>query len=71
MDISKVYDLSNSSATIEIPYTISGYGIKTMEWYLDGELINSNNSEDIITDSIANKTKYLTINGLNSGIHTL
>lgn len=71
MDISLVYDCSKGEQILTIPYTLSGQGTKTMEWYLDGDLIQFNVSEDEITDSLVSKTKYITFNNLDSGVHHL
>ena len=38
LNISKVYDLSSAtSLNMEVLFNISGYGTKTVEWYIDGE----------------------------------
>ena len=39
-DISKVYDLSAGSQTMEIPFTVKGTGAKIVEWYLDGQMLD-------------------------------
>lgn len=70
LDISKTYD-STADANIEIPYSISGSGIKTMEWYLDGVLIPYVKAEDEITEIETSRIKYISIEGLSQGIHNI
>lgn len=72
MDISKVYNLlDNPNSTVEIPYTVSGYGTKIMEWYLDGELLDFIRVEDEIVDTISSRTKYISLASLNQGAHSI
>lgn len=70
LDISNTYD-STADANIEIPYSISGSGIKTMEWYLDGVLIPYVKAEDEITEIETSRIKYISIEGLSQGIHNI
>ena len=70
-DISRIYDLSTGSKTAEVSYTISGYGTKIMEWYLDGVKLPFVKSEDEIVDVLATKTKYITLTNLQQGVHSL
>ena len=70
-DISRTYDLSTGSKTAEVSYTISGYGTKIMEWYLDGVKLPFVKSEDEIVDVLATKTKYITLANLQQGVHSL
>lgn len=67
-DISRLHDLSAVSQ-IEVPFSISGYGAKTMEWYLDGELLPFVRTEDEITEAETTRTKYIPIEGLTQGTH--
>ena len=56
-DISQSYDLvSSPAATAAIPYQISGYGTKIMEWYLDGTLLDYIKVEDEIVDVSTTRT---------------
>lgn len=71
MDISKVYDLSSGSKTVELFFTVSGYGTKTVEWFLDGEQLPFVKSEDEVVDVTSERPKYIEISNLASGIHTL
>lgn len=69
-DISRPHDLS-TTAQIEVPYSISGYGAKTMEWYLDGEQLPFVRNEDEITEAATTRTKYIQIEGLAQGAHSV
>lgn len=71
-DISHVYDVANNpEATAAIPYTVSGYGTKVMEWYLDGALLDYVKVEDEIVDVSTTRTKYISLANLSQGIHNL
>ena len=71
MNISTVYDLSKGSKTLEVPFSVSGYGTKTVEWYLDGEKLPFVKVEDEIVDVSAARTKYITLSNLQQGRHSL
>lgn len=71
LDISKVYNLFNGTAVLDVPYTISGYGTKIIEWYIDGEQLTYVKSEDEIVESNATRTKHITLSNLNQGKHSL
>lgn len=71
MDISKVYDLSTGAKTMEVFFSVSGYGTKTVEWFLDGVMLDFVKSEDEVVDVSSERTKYITLSNLSSGIHTL
>ena len=71
-DLSTVHDLSNKSyAIVEVPFTLSGYGTKIMEWYLDGEQLSFVKDDDEVVDVTATRTKYITISNLSQGTHSL
>lgn len=71
-DISDVYNLlDNPDAIINVPYTISGVGVKTMEWYLDGVLLEFVKDEDEIVETSSSRTKYIPIHGLSEGRHNV
>lgn len=71
-DISILYDLkANPDARVAIPYSVSGYGTKVMEWYLDGELLPFNKVEDEIVDIQSTRTKFISLAGLSHGKHSL
>ena len=71
LDITKVYNLSGGDNTLTIPYTLSGQGTKTMEWYIDGEQVTPNISEDEATDTTVSKIKYITLSALSTGVHNV
>ena len=71
MDISTVYDLSEGSKTLAVPFSVSGYGTKTVEWYLDGEKLPFVKAEDEIVDVSTTRTKYITLSNLQQGRHSL
>lgn len=64
-------DMREGEATIQVPYSIYGYGTKKLEWYIDGELVSFNKDEDEVVESETTRTKYLTLSQLNQGRHTL
>ena len=71
-DVSTHYNLmENPAATAAIPYRISGYGTKVMEWYLDGVLLDYIKVEDEIVDVSTSRTKYISLANLNQGRHNL
>lgn len=68
------YNLSTiyqASENIEVPFDISGYGAKYMEWYLDGTKLDYIQSEDQITEVSTSRTKYIPATGLSIGKHSL
>ena len=71
MNISTAYDLSEGSKTLAVPFSVSGYGTKTVEWYLDGEKLPFVKAEDEIVDVSATRTKYITLSNLQQGKHSL
>ena len=71
-DISQSYNLvSNPSSTAAIPYAVSGYGTKVMEWYLDYKLLDYVKVEDEIVDVSTTRTKYIPLSNLSQGAHSL
>lgn len=70
VDLSRVYKLGED-INIEIPYSVSGAGIKTMEWYLDGVLIPYVKDQDEITEIETSRIKYISLNGIEEGVHSL
>lgn len=76
LSLSDTYDVSAcvtpaEDAQVEVGYTVSGYGAKVMEWYLDGVQLPYVKSEDEVTDATATRTKYIPLAGLASGRHML
>lgn len=71
-DISKMYDLrSGASRIAEVPFTVSGYGTKTVEWFLDGEKLAFEQSIDEVTQNTASRNKLITMSNLSQGRHSL
>lgn len=71
IDISKSYDITEGSKTMEVFFSISGYGTKTIEWFLDGEQLDFVKAEDEIVDTSSQRTKYIELANLIPGIHTI
>lgn len=76
LSLSDTYDVSAcvtpaEDVQVEVGYTVSGYGAKVMEWYLDGVQLAYVKSEDEVTDATATRTKYIPMAGLASGRHML
>lgn len=71
LNIAKSYNISIGPQQVEIPFTVSGYGTKIVEWYLDGELLDFVKSEDEVVDVITTRTKYITLSNLKQGSHSL
>lgn len=71
LDVSQVYDLRNGSQTMAVPFSVKGYGTKVVEWYLDGELLDFVKNEDEVVDVEVSRTKYITLDNLSHGVHTL
>ena len=71
MNISKVYNLSDGSKSLEIFLSVSGYGTKIIEWFLDGQQLDFVKSDDEVVDVTSERTKYIELSNLTSGIHTI
>lgn len=71
MDISKVYNLSDGNKSLEIFLSVSGYGTKIIEWFLDGQQLDFVKSDDEVVDVTSERTKYIELSNLSSGIHTI
>ncbi len=71
-DISRVYNLNaNPNAVAEIPFTVKGYGTKTVEWYLDKEKLPEESYIDEVTATEATRTKNISLSNLQEGIHSI
>lgn len=68
MDISRVYSPTDS---LEIPYTVSGYGTKIMEWVVDDMQLDFIKSEDEINEVSTSRVKYIPLDafGPTRNIH--
>lgn len=71
VDISKVYHLTTGAKTLEIPFNLSGYGTKIVEWYIDGAKLEFVKNEDEVVDVATSRTKYIPLTDINHGRHTL
>lgn len=71
VNIAQVYDLSQGNKTMEVFFSVSGYGTKIVEWFLDGEQLDFVKSEDEVVDVSSDRTKYIELSNLASGVHTL
>lgn len=71
LNIARYYNISEGPQQVEIPFTVSGYGTKIVEWYIDGELLDFIKTEDEVVDVITTRTKYITLSNLNQGSHSL
>ena len=68
-DISKTY---NSDDILETTCVVEGYGTKIIEWYVDGTKLALDSSIDEITSLLpTSRTRYINLNNLGSGIHSL
>ena len=71
-NISNVYDLRNNPNLIcEVPFKVSGTGIKTVEWYIDGEKLEKDIYTDEVTQGESERTKYINLSNFQQGVHTL
>ena len=71
-DISRVYNLNaNPNAIAEIPFTVKGYGTKTVEWYLDKAQLPEESYVDEVTATEATRTKNISLSNLQEGIHSI
>lgn len=66
-DVSKVYDVRTDSK-IEIPYSVSGTGTKTVEWYVDGVKKDFEVTDEIV-EITTSRIKYINLDGLTQGVH--
>lgn len=68
-DITTVYDLGRESKIMSIPFTISGSGVKTVEWYLDGVQLPFDRNVDEVVDTSSSRIKYITLSDISRGTH--
>ncbi|NLC04872.1 MAG: hypothetical protein GX787_11430, partial [Tissierellia bacterium] len=71
LDITKVYRIKETPQDMEIPFTVSGYGTKIIEWYLDGKLLPHDSITDEAVDVSASRVKYIRLADLSHGTHTI
>lgn len=70
-DIAQVFNLSGGAKTLAAEFTVSGYGTKTLEWYIDGEKQSFDSITDEVVNESATRTKYIQLANLQEGIHSL
>jgi hypothetical protein len=71
LDISTVYDLSSGAKTMTVPFAVQGVGIKVVEWYIDGVLLDFVKNEDEIVEIDAQRVKNIELANLQQGRHSL
>ena len=71
VDIAQVYDVTEGAKTVEVFFSVSGYGTKMVEWFLDGSQLPFEKSVDEVVDVSSDRTKYITLKDLATGVHTL
>ena len=71
IDVSKVYDVQKEQYIMEVPFTVSGTGIKTVEWYLNGTQLEFDKNTDEVVDTSSSRVKYIPLNGLARGVNQL
>ncbi|MCL1606683.1 MULTISPECIES: leucine-rich repeat domain-containing protein [Mediterranea] len=70
-DVARVYDLSEGAQTLEAVVNVSGYGIKVVECYLDGELLPASKEDDEVVELSSRRTRYIPLADLQQGTHSL
>lgn len=70
-NLAQVYNLSNSSQTLSAEFTVSGYGSKQLEWYIDGEKLAFDSIIDEVVTESAIRTKYIQLSDMQNGVHNL
>ena len=70
-DIAQVFNLSSGAKTLAAEFSVSGYGTKTLEWYIDGEKLAFDSITDEVVNESATRTKYIQLSDLQEGVHSL
>ena len=70
-DIAQVFNLSSGAKTLAAEFSVSGYGTKTLEWYIDGEKLAFDSITDEVVNESATRTKYIQLSNLQEGVHSL
>lgn len=70
-DIAQVFNLSSEEKTLAAEFSVSGYGTKTIEWYIDGEKLALDSITDEVVTESATRTKYIQLSNLQEGVHSL
>lgn len=70
-DITKVYDLTTGPKMLETGVTVKGAGVKTIEWYLDGAMLDFVKAEDEVVEVEGYRPKSIELANLQQGRHSL
>ena len=70
-DITKVYDLTTGPKMLETGVTVKGAGVKTIEWYLDGVMLDFVKAEDEVVEIEGYRPKSIELANLQQGRHSL
>lgn len=72
LDLATSYDMAkvNTTDTLIIPYTLSGAGTKTTEFFIDGEKIDALGEDTTVTTSVS-KSRNIDLSKLSNGIHSI
>ena len=74
LDLTTSYNMSkvNKDHILIVPYTLTGVGTKTTEFYIDGNKVDAL-GEDTVTASSVSKSRSIDLSGFNlsDGIHSL
>lgn len=70
-DITKVYDLTTGPKMLETGVTVKGAGVKTIEWYLDGAILDFVKAEDEVVEIEGYRPKSIELANLQQGRHSL
>lgn len=68
-NIAAVYDLGGEPQTLAIPFSVSGNGVKVVEWYLDGEKLAFDKNVDEVVDIASSRIKYIPLSDISEGVH--
>lgn len=68
LDISKVY---NTDELLEISCVVEGAGTKVIDWFLDGEQLPYEITDEIPYITAYTVNKNISLNGLNPGVHSI
>ena len=72
LNVSDEYDISTPErGDFYLEYTVSGAGIKTMEFFLDGQLLPYESSDTIASNLPVTRTKRIPLAGLPTGLHNV
>lgn len=68
LDISRVY---NTDELLEISCVVEGAGTKVIDWFLDGQQLPYEITDEIPYITAYTVNKNITLNGLNPGVHSI